>query len=139
MILLDTNVISELFRKAPEPTVEAWLAAQNGAEVYLSAVSEAELRLGVALLPPGRRREALSEIVERVLQEDFRGRVLPFDSPAAAAYAVIAADRRKRGRPISQFDCQLAAIARANAAAVATRNVGDFEGCGVDLIDPWRD
>lgn len=138
MILLDTNVVSELLRKAPEPKVEAWLAAQDGAEVHLSAVSEAELRLGVAVMPAGRRRDALASMMDEILQEDFRARILPFDSPAAVAYAAIAADRRAAGRPISQFDCQVAAIARAHGAAVATRNVRDFEGCGIDIIDPWQ-
>ena len=85
MILLDTNVISELLRAAPEPKVEAWLAAQDGADVYLSAVSKAALRRGVAVIPAGRRRRSLMEAVEGILGEDFRGRILPFDRPAAAA------------------------------------------------------
>ena len=139
MILLDTNIISELLRKTPDPKVEAWLAAQEGAEVHLSAVTEAELRLGVAVMPAGRRRSALASMMEDILQEDFRARILPFDSSAAVAYAAIAADRRAAGRPISQFDCQIAAIARAHDAAVATRNARDFEGCGIAVIDPWRD
>ena len=138
MILLDTNVISELLRKTPEPKVEAWLAAQDGAEVYLSAVSEAELRLGVAVMPAGRRRDALAGMVDEMLREDFRARILPFDSSAAVAYAAIAADRQAAGRPISQFDCQIAAIACAHGAVVATRNVRDFEGCGIGIIDPWQ-
>jgi hypothetical protein len=138
MIILDTNVVSELLRAAPAPAVEAWLAAQDGAEVYFTAVSEAELRHGVAILPAGRWRDALAEAVEGMLAEDFRDRILPFDSAAARAYAAIAADRRAVGRPISQFDCQIAAIARAQDAAVATRNIGDFEGCGVEVIDPWH-
>lgn len=138
MILLDTNVVSELLRGTPEPKVETWLAARDGAQVYLSAVTEAELRLGVAVMPAGRRRTALAAMVDGILQEDFRGRILPFDSPAAAAYAAIVADRRVAGRPISQFDCQIAATARAHGAAVATRNVRDFEGCGIDVIDPWQ-
>ena len=138
MILLDTNIVSELLRKTPDPNVEAWLAAQDGAEVYLSAVSEAELRLGVAVIPAGRRRNALASMMDDLLQKDFRARTLPFDSPAAAVYAVIAAERRAAGRPISQFGCQIAAIARSNDAAVATRNVRDFEGCGIEIIDPWQ-
>ena len=138
MILLDTNIVSELLRKTPEPRVEAWLSAQEGAEVYLSAVSEAELRLGVAVMPTGRRRNALASMIDDILREDFRARILPFDSPAAAAYAAIASDRRAAGQPISQFDCQIAAVARAHGAAVATRNVRDFEGCGIDIIDPWQ-
>ena len=139
MILLDTNILSELLRKTPEPRVEAWVAAQDGADIYLSAVTEAELRLGVAVLPAGRRRTKLAEMMNGILQEDFRGRILPFDSPAAAVYADIAADRRAAGRPISQLDCQIAAIACLHGAAVATRNVRDFEGCGIDVIDPWQE
>jgi len=138
MILLDTNVISELLRPAPAPSVETWLAAQDGPDVYLSAVSEAELRLGVALLPAGSRRAALAGAIDTILAEDFRARILPFDSAATRAYAAIVAERRSAGRPISQFDAQIAAIARANGATVATRNVRDFETCGIDLIDPWQ-
>lgn len=138
MIILDANVVSELLRAAPAPAVEAWLAAQDGAEVYFTSVSEAELRRGVAILPAGRRRDALAEAVEGILAEDFRSRILPFDSAAARAYAAIAAGRRAAGRPISQFDCQIAAIAHAHEAAVASRNVGDFNGCGIEVIDPWH-
>ena len=138
MIVLDTNVVSELLRPVPARQVEDWLALQDGATVYFTAVGEAELRHGVAMLPAGRRRAALSKAIEGLLEEDLRNRVLSFDRAAACAYADIAADRRVTGRPISQFDCQIAAIARANHAAVATRNVGDFAGCGIQVIDPWR-
>jgi predicted nucleic acid-binding protein len=137
MIVLDTNVISELLRPAPARQVEDWLAAQDGASVYFTAVGEAELRHGLAILPTGRRRDDLSRAVEAILAEDFRDRILSFDRAAARAYAAIAAERRAAGRPISQFDCQIAAIARANGAAVATRNTRDFSGCGVVVIDPW--
>ena len=137
MIVLDTNVVSELLRPAPAKQVEAWLSAQDGATVYFTAVGEAELRHGVAILPAGRRRTALSMAIEGILEEDFRNRILPFDRAAASAYAAIAAKRRAAGRPISQFDCQIAAIARAHEAAVATRNTGDYEGCGIEVIDPW--
>ena len=139
MILLDTNIISELLRKTPEPKVALWLAAQQSSDIYLSAVSEAELRLGVAIMPPGHWRAALAGMVNGILQEDFRARILPFDHAAAVAYADVASDRRAAGRPISQFDCQIAAIARSNGATVATRNVRDFESCGIAIIDPWQD
>jgi len=138
MIVLDTNIISELLRPAPNPQVETWLAAQDGATLYFTTVGEAELRHGVAILPAGRRRSALGQAIEGMLEEDFRDRILPFDRAAARAYASIAAERRALGRPISQFDCQIAAIARAREAAVATRNTGDFEDCGIAVIDPWR-
>jgi predicted nucleic acid-binding protein len=137
LIVLDTNIVSELLRPVPEARVEVWLAGQNGASVYLTAVSEAELRYGVAIMADGRRRAALAQAIEAILREDFAGRILPFDSLAAVAYAAIAASRRAVGRPISPFDCQIAAIARVHDAAVATRNTGDFEGCGIELIDPW--
>lgn len=137
MIVLDTNVLSELLRPIPAPRVEAWLAAQDGASVYFTTVGEAELRYGVAILPAGRRRITIGAAIEGILDEDFRDRVLPFDREASRAYAAIAAERRAAGRPISQFDCQIAAIARAHGASVATRNTGDYEGCGVGVIDPW--
>ena len=137
MIILDTNVLSELLRPEPARQVERWLSAQDGAKVYFTTVGEAELRHGVAILPSGKRRNALTTAIEGLLDEDFRGRVLPFDRAAARAYATIAATRRAAGRPISQFDCQIAAIARAHEATVATRNTSDYEGCGVELIDPW--
>jgi predicted nucleic acid-binding protein len=138
MIILDTNVLSELLRPTPAAQVEAWLSEQDGAMVYFTAVGEAELRYGLAILPPGRRHVSLSKAINNILDEDFRDRVLSFDQRAARAYAAIAADRRASGRPISQFDCQIAAIARANEGAVATRNSVDFEGCGITLIDPWQ-
>ena len=137
MIILDTNVLSELLRPDPARQVERWLAAQDGTKVYFTTVGEAELRHGVAILPKGRRRNALATAIEGLLDEDFRDRILPFDRPAARAYATIAAERRAAGRPISQFDCQIAAIARAREATVATRNTSDDEGCGIALIDPW--
>lgn len=137
MIVLDTNVVSEFLRSSPEKQVETWLSVQDGAMVYFTAVGEAELRHGVAILPAGRRRALILDAIEGMLEEDFRDRILPFDSNAARAYSVVAAERRAAGRPISQFDCQIAAIARAHGAAVATRNTVDFEGCGIEVINPW--
>lgn len=137
MIILDTNVISELLRPAPERQVEQWLSAQNGLSIYLTAISEAELRYGLAIMGNGKRRAALIDAVDRILREDLAGRILPFDSDAAISYATIAAARRAAGRPIVQADCQIAAIARIRGATVATRNTPDFEGCEIDLINPW--
>jgi predicted nucleic acid-binding protein len=137
MILLDTNILSELMRPTPEAAVEQWLAGQPAASVFISAITEAELRYGLALMPPGKRRSALAVEIENMLGEDFSGRILPFDSPAAVAFAEIAAKRRQAGRPISQADAQIAAIAWSRGAAFATRNVPDFEGCGVEIINPW--
>ncbi len=137
MIIIDTNVISELLRPTPEPAVEAWLGEQDGLSIYLTAISEAELRYGVAIMASGKRRDGLGVAIDRILRDDMAGRILPFDSAAARAYADIAARRRSAGKPISQADCQIAAIARAHTAPVATRNTPDFEGCGIDLINPW--
>ena len=137
MIVVDTNVISELMRPTPEPAVMAWFSEQDPAELYMTAVGEAELRAGAAILPAGQRRDRLAAEIDAVVREDFAGRVLPFDSAAARAYADIAAARRSEGRPILEADCQIAAIARARDAAVATRNVPDFEHCGIAVIDPW--
>lgn len=137
MIILDTNVISELLRPAPEPKVEHWLSAQDGLNVYLTSISEAELRYGLAIMGNGKRRAALIDAVDRILREDFAGRILPFDSDAAQSYATIAAARRAAGRPIAQADCQIASIAHTRGATVATRNTPDFEGCEIDLINPW--
>jgi predicted nucleic acid-binding protein len=137
MIVLDTNVVSELLRPTPAPQVEVWLSAQNGAWIYFTAIGEAELRHGVSILPAGKRRTALAQAIEGILEVDFRDRILPFDRKASLAYAAIASERRAAGRPISQFDCQIAAIARAHGASVATRNISDFEGCGIELLDPW--
>lgn len=137
MIIIDTNVISELLRPIPEAAVEAWLGEQDGLSIYLTAISEAELRYGVAIMTSGKRRDGLGVAIDRILRDDMAGRILPFDSAAARAYADIAASRRSAGKPISQADCQIAAIARAHNAPVATRNTPDFEGCGIDLINPW--
>ena len=137
MILLDTNILSELMRPVPEPAVETWVGAQPAAGLFISAITEAELRYGLALLPDGQRRRRLLAQAEAMLAEDFAGRILPFDSAAAAAYAPIAAGRRLAGRPISQADAQIAAIAASRGAAIATRNVVDFDGCGIAVLDPW--
>ncbi|MDD9993720.1 MAG: type II toxin-antitoxin system VapC family toxin [Rhodospirillales bacterium] len=139
MFVLDTNIVSELMRPAPELAVEAWVASRRPGDMYFSAVSEAELRYGIAILPAGRRRKTLAEAVDGLIREDFAGRVLPFDSAAARTYAEIAATRRRAGRPVCHADCQIAAIAQAHGFAVATRNVRDFAGMGVDVVDPWAD
>ena len=138
MIVLDSNVVSELLRPIPEPRVVAWLAAQNGAQICLSAVSEAELRRGVGLLPSGRKRASLADAIEAILTRDCAGRVLPIDSVAAVAFAEIFVQRRVAGRPISFSVCQIASAVSVYAATMATRNVADFEGCGIDVINPWH-
>jgi predicted nucleic acid-binding protein len=119
--------------------VEQWFAAQASADVYMCATTEAELRFGVALLPDGRRRSLLAADIERMLTTVFSGKILAFDSAAAIEFARIASDRRRAGRPVTIPDAQIAAIARDYGAALATRNIRDFEGCGVDMINPWTE
>ena len=136
-VLLDTNVVSELIRKEPEPFVERWAAALPLESLFFSAVSEAELRYGAAILPAGRRRDTLFANIESMLRNAFEGRVLPFDSDAAREYACIAAMRRSIGRIVPPGDCQIAAIARSHGMSVATRNVRDFEDTGVETVNPW--
>ena len=137
MVVLDTNVVSELMRTSPYPPVDAWAAGYAAEELYFSAVSEAELWYGAAIMPEGQRRDTLVSDIESMLLAAFDNRILPFDSEAATAYAEIVAARRRIGRPISQPDCQIAAIARSRGMAVATRNLCDFVGMGIELIDPW--
>jgi predicted nucleic acid-binding protein len=137
VIVLDTNVVSELMRPMPSPAVETWMNAQPASGMFISAVTEAELRYGLALLLDGKRQRRLLAQAEAMLAEDFAGRILPFDSAAAKAYAPIAAARRLAGRPISQADAQIAAIAASRGAAIATRNVSDFAECGIAVLDPW--
>lgn len=137
MILLDTNVISELMRPVPASAVEGWVGAQPAASLFISAITEAELRYGLALLPEGKRKRDLLLQLDAMLAEDFAGRILPFDSSAALTYARIASIRRQAGKPIAQADAQIAAIAAARGAAVATRNFADFDGCGITVTNPW--
>jgi hypothetical protein len=137
MILLDTNVLSELMKAAPNQGVVAWIAARPAATLYTTSITQAEILHGVMLLPSGKRRSAFEAAAEAMFRDDFAGRILPFGSDAAPLYAQIAVARRKAGRPISHFDAQIAAIARLTGATVATRNVMDFEGCGVKVVDPW--
>ena len=139
MIIIDTNVVSELMRATPDPAVLAWFDGHAAGALFLSAISEAELRTGAAILPAGQRRDRLVVAIDAMIDQDFAGRVLPFDSPAARNYAEIAVARRKAGKPIMDADCQIAAIASACGAAIATRNVKDFESCGIDIINPWND
>ena len=137
MIVLDTNVLSELIRPAPAPAVAAWVAARSRSDLFTTAITEAEMRYGLALLPSGGRRAALAGALERLFAEGLEGRVLPFDRAAAGAYAAIAADRRRAGRPVKEADAQIAAVARSRGAAViVTRNTIDFEDCGVALLNP---
>lgn len=137
MVVLDTNVVSELMHEDPSMEVLIWLDSRPTRELFVTAVTEAEIRAGIAFLPEGARRRGLAEAAERAFGGLFAGRILPFDSAAARAYAEIAAVRRASGRPLSQADGQIAAITRSRGMAVATRNIRDFDDMGIDLFDPW--
>lgn len=138
MIVLDTNVISELARRVPDSGVLSWLDSLEVSEVVTTAVTAAELRYGVARLPDGHRKRELTVVIRGILTEDFHGRVLPFDERACVRYADIASGRERIGRPISVADAQIAAICRACGAILATRNTPDFEDTGIELINPWK-
>ena len=138
MIVLDTNVVSELMRPSPAASVLGWVAAQAARSLYTTSITEAEIFHGILLLPAGRRRQALEAAAESMFDQDFRGRVLPFSSEAARPYARMAAARQRMGRPISQFDAQIAAIAYSAGADLATRNVADYDRCGIRVINPWE-
>jgi len=139
MIILDTNVLSELMRPKPSESVLAWIAKQPDAELFTTSITEAEIFYGIEVLPRGKRREHLTTAAEAVFTEDFSGRVYGFDSAAARAFSRIASGRRTSGRPISHTDAQIAAIARTKRARVATRDVKGFAQCGVDVVDPWNE
>ncbi len=137
MIVLDTNVISELMRAHPDARMLAWMERQAMAGLFTTALTQAEIFYGLALLPDSRRREALMAAARAMFDVDLAGRILPFDTDAASAYPEIAAGRRQGGQPISQIDGQIAAITRSRGARLATRNVRDFADCGITVIDPW--
>lgn len=136
--LVDTNVLSELLRATPDKAVTTWVSAQPVESLFVSAVTQAEMLLGASLLPAGKRRSALESALGIMFAEDFAQRILPFDSAAVPDYVEVVHNRRAAGRPISQFDAQIAAIARHRRCKLATRNTEDFERCGLDLIDPWQ-
>lgn len=138
MILLDTNVVSEPIKPHPDPRVLDWLDAQAIETLYLSTVSLCELRLGIESLPAGRRRTALARALGRQIEDLFAERVVPFDVPAAEAYAQIVARLRREGRAISIFDAQIAAIAAARGLAMATRDEAPFRAAGLVVINPWN-
>lgn len=139
MILLDTNVVSEPLRPSPEARVSEWIDAQPLETMYLSAMTVAELRAGVALMPAGKRRAALQEHMESRVLPMFAGRVLPFDMACTNAYAELMARVRKAGSGIETADACIAAVALANGFAVATRDTSPFRAAGLDVINPWQD
>lgn len=139
MILLDTNVISEIMRPHPDPVVTTWIQSLPRTEFWTSTVVVAELLSGIDLMPSGQRQKGLREAIEGMLTEDFHGQILSFDLPAAHHYGKILSARQRMGRPINEMDAEIAATARAHGAAIATRNVKDFLACDIKLINPWSD
>ena len=155
MIVLDTNVLSELMRSQPNKSVVRWIATQKATNLFITALTQAEILYGLELLPEGKRRTALIEAAQSMFDLDFARRILAFDSSAAPQFSAISAKRRKIGRPkswcafpsavkrrgvapLSQIDAQIAAISRLHNATLATRNVSDFEQCDINIINPWE-
>ncbi len=138
MIILDTNVLSELMKASPAAKVVGWINSQPAALLFTTSLTVAEILYGVALLPSGKRRSQIAQQVQEMMDEDFRERILPFDAAAAQEVAEIAAHRKLKGLPLTQIDGQIAAIAKLRHATLATRKVSDFKECGVALYDPWN-
>jgi predicted nucleic acid-binding protein len=138
MIVLDTNVVSELMRTEPAPEVLAWMRRSSDQSLYTTTVTVAEIRYGIARLPSGRRRESLHQAANEIFAA-FPRQVLPFDLAAANIYADVVTVRETKGTPIKGFDAQIAAICRSQAATLATRNTKDFSETGVPLVDPWQE
>jgi predicted nucleic acid-binding protein len=138
MFVLDTNILSAMMRLQLEPQVATWIAAQPPDLLFTTSLSQAEILSGLAIMAEGRRRGDLEAAARVMFLEDFDGRVLPFDTKAATAYAEFFAARRRTGRPAATLDLMIASIARSHGASVVTRDTGGFEGCGIALINPWQ-
>jgi hypothetical protein len=138
VLILDTNVISEILRPEPNERVVTWFESQPRHQIFTTAVTQAEILYGIAILPKGSRRQKLLQVAHLIFEEDLEGHVLPFNCDAADEYADIGAARKSSGSPISQLDAMIAAIARLHGSKLATRNVSDFDDCGIDLINPWE-
>ena len=136
MIVIDTNVVSELMRPSPASVVVSWIRSQPDHELYTTSITVAEIGYGIERLPEGRRKRLLQTTAEQVFAT-FAEQVLPFDTAAATQYATIASAREQAGTPIDGFDAQIASVCRAHQAALATRNLKDFLGTGVEVLDPW--
>ena len=139
MIILDTNVVSEVMKISPAAQVAKWLASHARSRIFTTSVTQAEIFFGLEIMPHGRKRDALYKAAAAMFKEKFADHVLAFDGDASHTFATIAAARKRIGQPIGLFDCQIAAIARLHGAAIATRDLRDFAHCGVELIDPWSD
>ena len=138
MIIFDTNVLSELMKSQPNESVVLWLEQHQTTSLFTTTLTQAEILYGLEILPVGQRKNALQQAAKSMFELDFAGQILSFDADAAKLCATIAAKRRTIGRPISQIDAQIAAISRSHNAILATRNTGDFEECGIEIINPWE-
>ena len=138
MIILDTNVVSELMRPAPEPRVLHWFGNQAAEDLHVTAITMAEILYGIELISAARRRDVVRAAAEKMFEAVFGDRILTFEDRAARAFSQIASSRRRQGKPMTEFDAQIAAISRVHGATLATRNPYVFEGCGVRLVNPWE-
>ena len=138
MIILDTNVLSEFMRVAPNPVVMDWIAQQVSSEIFVTTITQAEMYYGLALLPTGKRRSDMERAIQQMFEQDFSERILTFDSAVALEYAKLASFRRQISKPIAQSDAQIAAIALSKNAVLATRNIANFCDCHLTLVNPWK-
>jgi predicted nucleic acid-binding protein len=138
VIVLDTNVLSEMLRREPNPSVACWIDDNAASVMVTTSVTRAELMYGIEIMPPGKRRELLRCVAQSVFEVELGGRLLAFDRGAADVYATIRATRRAAGQPVGLADVMIAAIVHSRGATLATRNVRDFVGCGVDIVNPWE-
>jgi toxin FitB len=138
MIVLDTNVVSELMRATPDPHVLRWFSSQPAEDLHITTVTMAEVLYGIELISTSRRRDGVRAGAEKMFEAVFADRMLAFEDRAARAFSQIASSRRRLAKPMSEFDAQIAAITRVHGATLATRNPFVFEGCGVRLVNPWE-
>ena len=138
MIVLDTNVVSELMRSSPDARILHWFSGQSADDLHITAITMSEILYGIELISTARRRETVRAAAEKMFEAVFADRILTFEDRAARAFSQIASSRRRQGKPMADFDAQIAAIARVHGATLATKNPYVFEGCGVRLINPWE-
>ena len=136
MIILDTNVVSELMRPEPASQVADWVRRRDRRELRMTSITLAEIRFGITRLPEGRRKQALLDTANDTFRA-FDEQILPVDAAAAEHYAIIASTRERAGKPLAGFDALIAAVCRSRGAALATRNLPDFDGAGIEIINPW--
>jgi predicted nucleic acid-binding protein len=137
VIILDTNVLSELMKLEPATEVFDWVGRWSADDLFSTSICQAEILVGIATMPAGRKKDRRAEIAHQIFEQQFAGRVLSFDTGATGPFAEIVASRRRAGRPINEFDAQIASIAAYRQMAVATRDIRGFEGCGIEVVNPW--